>query len=110
MTFLNSSCETLLNWLVKSKNKYSSTCGKVTGLLGVVNIFINGKLHGFHHKVRTIWNANSIIVGKEVVGKFLSKCACNVAGNDTPDHSWDSEGLCVCVCVFLSSGYEGGYC
>ncbi len=57
----------------------------------VVNIFFDGKLHGFHYEVRAIWNANSIVVRKEVVGKFLVKCACNVAGNDTLDCSWDSE-------------------
>ncbi len=60
--------------------------------MGVVNTFLDGKLHGFHHEVRTVWNANSIIKGKEVVGKFLSKCACNVAGNDTSDCSRNSEG------------------
>ncbi len=61
-------------------------------MLWVVDIFLDGKLHGFHYKVRAIWNDNSIVVGKEVVGKFLAKCACNVAGDDTLDRSWDSEG------------------
>jgi hypothetical protein len=91
MTFLNSSRKTLLNWFLKSKN-IAARFWKPTGFLGVVNIFLNGKLHGFHHKVRTVWNANSIIVGKEVVGKFLSKCAFNVAGNDTSDRSRNSKG------------------
>ncbi len=55
----------------------------------VVNILFNGKLHGLHHEVRAIWNANSIVVGKEVVSIFLAKCACNVAGDD----SWIPVGI-----------------
>ncbi len=61
-------------------------------MLGVVNIILDGKLHGLHYKVRDVWNVNNIVVGKEVVGKFLVKCACNVAGNDTSDCSGNSEG------------------
>ncbi len=58
-------------------------------MLWVVNILFDGKLHGFHYKVRAVWNANSIVVGKEVVGIFLAKCACNVAGDD----SWIAVGI-----------------
>ena len=70
----------------------SGTCGKATGLLGVVNIFLNFKLHGLHYEVRAVWNANSIIIGQEVVGKFLVKCECNVAVDDTSDCRGNSEG------------------
>ena len=67
-------------------------CGKTTALLGVVNIFLNGKLHGLYYKVRAVWNASSIVVRNEVVGNFLVKCACNVAGNDMLDCSGNPDG------------------
>jgi len=68
------------------------TCRKATGLLGVVDIFLDGKLHGFHHKVRAIGYSISIVVGKEVVSKFLPKGMCNVASNEALDRSRD--GCC----------------
>jgi len=48
--------------------------------------------YGIHHEVRAIGYTNSIIVGKEVVAKFVSKCVCKVAGNKTSDRRRDSEG------------------
>ena len=60
--------------------------------MGVVDIFLDGKLHGFHHKVRAVGYSNSISVWEEVVSKFLSKGACNVASNEASDHSGDAEG------------------
>ena len=56
-----------------------------------LSIFLDGKLHGIHHEVRAIGYANSIVVGKEVVAKFVSKCAYKVAGNKTLDCRRDSE-------------------
>ena len=48
----------------------------MTGLLGIVDIFLDGKLHDFHHKVRAIGYSNSIAVGKEVVHNFCQRvCA-----------------------------------
>jgi hypothetical protein len=64
----------------------------VTGLLGIVDIFLDGELHGFHHKVRAVGYSNSIAVGKEVVHKILSKGACNVAGNEASTRSGEAKG------------------
>ncbi len=60
--------------------------------MGDVDIFLDGELHCFHHKVRSIGYVDSIIVGEEVVGKFLSKFACNVAGYETSDRVRDTKG------------------
>ena len=65
------------------------TCRKATGLLGVVDIFLDGKLHGFHHKVRAVRYSNSIVVGNS---KFVSNGVCNVAGNEASNCSGDAEG------------------
>ncbi len=65
----------------------------MTGLLWVVNVLFDGKLHGFHYKVRSVWNANSIIVGKKVVSKFSAECVCNVASNDELDRCRNTKGL-----------------
>lgn len=64
----------------------------MTGLLGIVDIFLDGKLHDFHHKVRAIGYSNSIAVGKEVVRNFLSKGVCNVAGNEASSRSGEAKG------------------
>ncbi len=61
-------------------------------MLGVVGIFLDGKLHGFHRKVGAVGYSNSIVAGKEVVSKFLSKGACNVSSNEASDCSRDAEG------------------
>ena len=61
-------------------------------MLGVVDIFFDGKLHSFHHKVRAVGYSNSIVVGKEVVSKILLTGACNMASNEALDRSRDAEG------------------
>ncbi len=83
MTFLNSSRAQI------KENRCA--CGKAIGLLGAVNIFLNGELHCFHYEVRSIGYTDSIVVGEEVVCKFLSKCSCNVAGYETSDRSRDTK-------------------
>ena len=61
-------------------------------MLGIVDTFLDGKLHGFHHKVRAVGYSNSIAVGKEVAHNFLSKGACNVASNEASTRSGDAKG------------------
>ena len=78
--------------LVCQVEENSCACGKAIVLLGVVNIFLDGELHCFHYEVRSVRYADSIIVGEEVVCKYLSQCLCNVAGYEASDRGRDTKG------------------
>ena len=65
--------------LVCQIKENSRACGKAIGLLGVVNIFLDGELHCFHYEVRSVGYTDSIIVVEEVVCEFLSMCACDLS-------------------------------
>jgi len=80
-------------------------------LLGAVDILFNGKLHGFHNKVRAIGNTDSKVKWKQMGCKFVAECAGNVCAYETANCSGDSKreefGMVVGVFVETEQVYVG---
>ncbi len=91
MTLKNSSRDTLLNWLIRSK-KTAAWEGRVLIRWGVWMIFLIESCIAFYDKVAAIRNANRIVVGEKVGCKFVSKGVGDVAHNEVANGGGDSKG------------------
>jgi hypothetical protein len=56
----------------------------------VIDKLLDGQLHGFDYEVRAVGNPNGKVIGEEVCGKFIAKCACDMGRDEASDGSGDA--------------------